>query len=480
MSPLDILIVHLPIDYGSGRAYGLPPLGGLYLATTLRDAGFRARILDASIKGLSLPEIEGRVKDLAPHLLAFSVLTPHLRSLKTAIDHFNTLGWRGRIICGGPHFNDTQGETLDVLDIDFAMHGESELSLAAFVSAFLRNEDMSGIPNLIRRVDGKVVVNPPGAFMDDLDKLPFPDLSLGETQDYEMIHGRESRAMSIMCSRGCPYLCTFCDVYSVWGRKVRTRSPRNVVDEMRFHHDRFGIREFFFRDSVFTLNYKWVDAFLDELEQSGLRVTWHCNARVDRVTEPMLKRMKSLGLVCVSFGIEAGNEEILKNVKKGINIATIERMVALTDRLGLQVNGYFMVGNPGETPDSARQTLDLALRLPATFIDVGPTVAYPGTEVYRSAVEGGYLDDRKWYLRDESMGHALAGVIRAGNPGQLNLPGFPPEEQVAFCRQFVRRFYLRPQTVYRIFFKHFSWRVMWRALKFLPGFLRVVLGKAGL
>jgi anaerobic magnesium-protoporphyrin IX monomethyl ester cyclase len=480
MPQLDVLIVYLPVEYGSGPAYGLPPLGCLYLAASLRKSGLNARVLDASILGLTLDEIADRVQSHNPRLLAFSALTPHLRSLKTAVDRFNALGWKGRIICGGPHFNDTQGETLKIIDIDFAMHGECEIALPMFVDAFLNGKDWSTAPNLIwRRPDGEIVTNSPGPYIEDLDALPFPDLSLGDVEHYEMIYGREGRAMSIMCSRGCPYLCTFCDVFTVWGRKVRNRTPKSVVEELRFHVERHGICEFFFRDSVFTLNYKWVDAFLDELQASGLKITWHCNARVDRVTEPLLRRMKSMGLTCVSFGVEAGNEDVLSRVKKGIDIATIERMVSLTDKLGLQVNGYFMIGNPGETRATADETLDLALRIPLTFIDVGPTVAYPGTDVYRAAIAEKLVADPKWYLKDVSMGQALAGVMRMGNPGQLNLPGFPPDQQVEFCRKFIRSFYFRPQAVYRVLFKHFNWRVFWRALKFLPSFLRVALAKGG-
>jgi anaerobic magnesium-protoporphyrin IX monomethyl ester cyclase len=472
----DLLMVYLPVDFGAGSSYGLPPLGCFYLATEVSRRGHDARVLDACIEGWTLDETIERIKAADPRIIGISGLTPHLRSMREVIARLVAAGYKDRIVCGGPHFNDTKGEAMDFLDIDFAMYGECDRAFGDFVDAYLAGEPYENISNLIYRdADGQLVTNPQGNYMDDLDELPFPNLALGNQQSYEMIYGRERRAMSIMGSRGCPYLCTFCDVFSVWGRKVRFRTPKNVVDEIIYHRDTFGITEIFFRDSVFTLNYKWLDAFLDELESRDVKITWHCNARVDRVTEPLLRRMKKLGLYCISYGVESGNDEILSSMKKGIDIPTIEKIFKLTTDIGLQANGYFMVGNPGETKALAEETLDLALRLPTTFVDVGPTVAYPGTETYRIALRENLISDPKWYMQDKAMGQGVAGVVRYESPGQLALNGFSPDEQFEFCRHFIRKFYFRPQSVFRIFIKHFSVRLVARGLRFLPIFLSFVL-----
>ena len=263
----EVLMVYLPVDFGAGRSYGLPPLGCYYLATELKNRGRDARVLDACIEGWTVEETIDQIKKHDPAIIGISGLTPHLRSMRKVIQQLKKIGLGDRVVCGGPHFNDTQGEAMDFLGIDFAMYGECDHAFAELAERLLTGEDYSQVPNLIYRDEaGEIVTNPAGKYIDDLDTLPFPDLSLGNVDDYEMIYGRERKAISIMGSRGCPYLCTFCDVFSVWGRKVRSRTPKNVVDEIVYHRDTFGITEIFFRDSVFTLNYKWLEKFLDELE----------------------------------------------------------------------------------------------------------------------------------------------------------------------------------------------------------------------
>ncbi len=470
----DVLLVYLPVSFGGGKSYGLPPLGVYYLAGGVRDAGLSTRVLDANIAGLTLDQTVEMIVEHEPRLVALSILTPHLRSLSATVGRLNAAGWKGRIICGGPHFNDTREETLRYLDVDYAMYGECDQVFVDFAKAFLANEVVSSIPNLIHRAPGgELVINPPANAIADLDTLPIPDLSQGIFTYYEKINGRRRRATSIMCSRGCPYRCSFCDVPTMWGKKVRDRTPQHVVDEIIFNRDTYGIHEFFFRDSVFTLNYKWVASLMDEFERRGLNdIVWHCNARVDRITRPLLERMKANGLVCISYGVESGNEEVLEKMLKKVSLKQIWDTFEMTAQVGVESLAFLMVGNPGETRESARQTLELAKRLPCSYVEVGPTVAYPGTEIYHVAVAEKLIADPKWYLNEVFRGHSLKGVAPNLSPGQLNLPEFPPTEQIEWCRKIIRAFYLRPTTWYRIFIRHFSFAVTWRAIQFLPGFLK--------
>ncbi len=474
----DVLFVYLPISFGAGRSYGLPPLGVFYLAAGTRNAGMSARVLDANIAGLTLDQTVQAISVHRPKLVALSILTPHLRALTAVVERLNDAGYKGRIIAGGPHFNDTREETLTFLDIDYAMYGECDKTFVDFAKGFLAGEPVDSTPNLIHRRDGKLVVNPPSKFIEDLDSLPRPDLSQGIFTYYEKINGRRRRAISIMCSRGCPYKCSFCDVPTMWGKKVRERSPQDVVDEIIFNRDNFGIHEVFFRDSVFTLNYKYVAKLMDEFERRSIKdIVWHCNARVDRITRPLLERMKKNGLVCISYGVESGNEVVLEKMLKKVTLKQIEDTFQMTAEVGVESLAFFMVGNPGETRESARETLALAKRLPCSYIEVGPTVAYPGTEIYRTAVAEKLINDPKWYLNEVYKQHSLKGITPHLSPGQLNLPDFSPQEQFDWCRRIIRTFYLRPTTWYRIFVRHFSFQVTRRAIQILPGFLKYCLAR---
>jgi anaerobic magnesium-protoporphyrin IX monomethyl ester cyclase len=476
----DVLLVYLPVSYGAGRTYGLPPLGVYQLAANLRQAGISAKVLDASIKGLTLDETVRQIKQLSPGLIGISALTVHLRSVRMAVDALNNVGYGGKIVLGGPHFNVTKEEFLGTsgVAVDYVMYSESDTSFVTFCQEYFGKRDFAAVPNLVRRSDAEIIANPIGGFVDDLDKLPFPDLSAGNPADYQMVYGRYDRAHSIMCSRGCPYLCSFCDVFSIWGRKLRARTAKNVVDELEYNLDRHNIREFYFKDSTFTVNYKWTYALIDEMKKRKLKVIWHCNTRVDRVNKDMLKAMKDVGLRGVYYGVESGNQAILDSIRKKITIEQVKKAFRETDDLGLQANAYFMVGNPGETRETAEDSLKLALEIPATLVGVSPTIAYPGTESYEVGLKEGLIKDPKWYLRQTEEEKQFLTESAEVSPGQYDLPGFPPEAQIDFCKKFNRKFFFRPSTLWRIFARYSSVRLFVRAIGFAPTFLSYVFSKS--
>jgi len=473
----DVMLVYLPVIFGQGKAYGLPPNGVFALGSMLKTNGISCEVLDASIKGLSLQEVVDHVSARRPGLVAISALTPHLNSLTALVAMLNSRGFKGRIICGGPHFNNTLQEFMETNDVDFIMYGEGELAFLEFVKRFFDKQSMETQGNLIHRLDGQIIQNPAMPTVENLDELPFADLSLGDPNDYETMYGKYARTTSLMASRGCPYLCTFCDVFSVWGRSVRFRSAGSVVDEMEYNKERFGIEEIVFKDSTFTLNYKWLDTVLSEMEKRNTQISWICNTRVDRVNREMLERMRDNGMRNITYGIESGNQDILDSLKKRITIEQTEEAMRITNELGILASAYFMVGNPGETPETAKQSLDLAMRIPATFVDVSVVIAFPGTETYDVAIEKGYLKDPKWYLHDRDMGGSFLTGEAEASGGNLDLPGFSPEEQYAFAKYFWCKIYLRPITFYRILLRRGSMRLFWRAMSFLPSFLKYVFSK---
>jgi anaerobic magnesium-protoporphyrin IX monomethyl ester cyclase len=478
--PADVLLLYLPVSFGAGKRYGLPPIGVYQLAANLSRAGITAKVLDASIRGLSLDETVRQVKRYAPGLVGISALTPHLPSITLLVGALNSVGYKGKIIVGGPHFNVTKEEYLTTsgADLDYVMYSESDTSFVTFCQEYFGKRVFTNVPNLVRREGNEIIVNPIGAFVEDLETLPFPDLGAGDPADYQMVYGRYDRAHSIMCSRGCPYLCSFCDVFSVWGRKLRSRSPKNVVDELQFNLERHNIREFFFKDSTFTVNYKWTYALIDELKKRKLPVNWHCNTRVDRVNKEMLKAMKDVGLRGIYYGVESGNQEILDSIRKKITVAQVKQAFKDTDDLGIQANAFFMVGNPGETLATAQDSLNLALQIPATLVGVAPTVAYPGTESYEVGLKAGLLKDPKWYLRHTEGEKQFLSVSAEVCAGQYDLPGFSPQQQIAFCKKFNRKFFLRPSTLWRIFCRYSSLQLLRRAIAFAPTFLAFVYSKS--
>ncbi|NIR60447.1 MAG: radical SAM protein, partial [Gammaproteobacteria bacterium] len=161
-------------------------------------------------------------------------------------------------------------------------------------------------------------------------------------------------------TRGCPFKCTYCDAPITTGKKIRFHSPdRAVADIVRMHRE-FGVRGFSFRDSTFTAKKKWVVEFCEKLIASGVKIAWRCNTRVDCVTDELLALMKRAGCHTINFGVESGHPEILKRIKKDVDLQRIYDAHKWTNKHGIRTYTTFLVGSPGETDETIRATIDLA------------------------------------------------------------------------------------------------------------------------
>lgn len=452
----DVVLIYPPVRFGRGAGrFGLPPLGVLYLAAYLNKHGVEAVALDTTFDGMDLDAIVSRVCVHAPQLVGISGLTPHFQSVKAlAAALRGALPPTAKLCLGGPHFNATCAEAFDYVDADFIAVGEGEETLLELWGR-LDSGEFSGIPGLAFRQDGKVTVNPPRPHNTDLDGLPLPDLRHLRTRtDYRVRHGVHARATSLMASRGCPFQCAFCDVHTTQGRKLRLRSPQSIVGELRFNVETFGIREFVFKDSTFTVNRRWVSELLDGIMGEKLPISWSINTRVDMIDEGLIRRLKAAGCRRISFGVESGNDKILGNICKGITLAQVRCAFEIMDRSGIESHAFFMIGNPGETRQTAAETIAFAKALRPTFADFSATVAYPGTQIFVEGLRDGLLANKSWYVDDEI--EIFLTNTHSVSKGQLNLPDLPPLAQVQAVKRAYRAFYLRPGWILGLLVRNMS------------------------
>jgi radical SAM superfamily enzyme YgiQ (UPF0313 family) len=185
--------------------------------------------------------------------------------------------------------------------------------------------------------------------------------------------------MAMLTSRGCQYKCVFCSK-SVFGSRLRFQSPERIVGEIRYLKERFKVREIAFYDDTFTIKKERTLRLCKELKD--LDILWSCETRVNLVTKDLLMEMKKAGCYMIAYGIESGNQNILNNLRKGITLNQIKHAIEATHEVGIQSIGYFMIGSPGETPQTIRETIDLARTLPLDFAQFSLTVPFPGTELY--------------------------------------------------------------------------------------------------
>lgn len=441
----DVLFVYPPNKLGVKPKFGFPPLGVLYLASFLEKKGVKVKVIDCEVKGHSLDKILGIVKQESPSILCLSIMTNQVISclkIVEAAKKENDIN----VVVGGPHISSTLGEILEFTDaIDFLVYQEGENTLYELYSSLRKNGAISEVKGIIYKKNGEVVVTPPRDKIESLDELPFPNLELLDISEYDSSYAKSLPLTSMMCSRGCPFNCNFCDQYATHGKKLRLRSAKNVVDEIERNYRDLGIRQIMFKDSTFTLNKKWVKELCDEISNRGLKLNWTCNTRVDCFDEEIIKCLKSAGCYMVNFGIESASQDVLNNINKRINLQQVVEAVNLCKKHKVQVVGYFMIGNPGDTKKTVLKTIKFAKSLDFDLVSFGVTVAYPNTELFNWAVQHNVLSDKLWYMKDSSRDVVGARSIL----GNLNLEGFPLEEQIKMLKKANRSFYLRPKYIFR-------------------------------
>jgi len=434
-----VVLVHPPIVFGKRERLALPPLGILYLATYLRKKGIEADIVDAFIRGHTYEELLGEILAKKPDIVGLTAMTCQVPAVLDVIEAIKRKAPSIKIVIGGHHVNATKEELLAFSShVDFLLYGEGEIEFHNLVRALETNGPLDRVRGLIYRNNDDVVRHAGPLPIQNLDELPFPDLSLLDIKRYDIHYAKSRPLTSMLASRGCPFDCLYCGAALAYGRAVRFRSPANVVDEMAYHIQRFGIKQFLFKDSTLTADKKWVYDICSEIQERNLKINWTCNTRAELVDEGLLKAMKKSGCHGIAFGLESGSQRILDLLQKEMTIEQIRHGLSLCQAAGIERIGTFMIGNPTETPQEAKATLRFLKELDLDLAFVFITTAYPGTALYKWALENDALSDTFWYMRRRKT--APEGDWELG--GSLKLKDFPIQERVRMVRRATRSFYL--------------------------------------
>ncbi len=390
-----ILLVNPP----SPEQLGSPLLGQQYVAAALLARGCEVRVLDAAARyhRVAALEIVSAVDEFRPDVVAFGLFT---RWIWHAYEAARELRGRVRwLIAGGAHTTVLPLEALDH-GFDVAFAGEAEQSVVRFVDFLEDRCGLESIPGAYFRGGA----GPPAKFVEDLDALaaPLEAQQLYDSRWYDPA-GRTVTPGGIITSRGCPARCTFCANY-VTGRGFRYRSAANVVDELNRFHDLTGVTFFPFWDDALTANlprlFELCRAF-----REGLRfpIGWSAITRANMVTPELLDAMKAAGCLAVNFGVESGDDGILRAIKKGVSTAHVVRALEWAKERGLMTACNFMLGFPQETPqalENTRRFLERIAPLTDSFSTLGVVVPFPGTPLYDDFHrQYGFTD---WWLEERN------------------------------------------------------------------------------
>lgn len=443
----DVVFIYPPINFGDTTSFTYPPLGILYVATYAQKKGLSVKVIDSLIEGGTPDEIVAGILKENPKFVCFSIMSCQVLNALKLASKIKEQNKDVKVVFGGSHVASTKDELFRYTkDIDYLMYGEAEIAFYQLYNA-KNKEDLLKIGGLIHRSGDSIITNP-NIPTENLDELPFPDLSLVKLDSYNGYYVKSLPVATIMGTRGCVYRCTFCDQFASMGRKFRHRSPKNIVDEIEYNIKKFNARDVIFKDSTFTNNEEWVYGICKEIKDRGIKINWSCNTRVSMVNENLLRTMKEAGCYMISFGIEAGTQHVLNLMKKGTKVEQAYTATELCKKAGIETLGYFMIGNPGETEKDALETIRLAKNLNLDYAGFGVTIAYPNTEIFHWAVQNNCLKDKQWYMKENDI-NISANTINSIGGGALDRKDFPVERQIELCKRATKEFYLRPSYVFK-------------------------------
>lgn len=440
----------------------LPPLGLASIAAVLRKDGHEVLLLDGALHG-RVPNTEWakRIAAFHPDMVGFSANTPAFNDAYDVCRRVKEQCADVRTVFGGVHASWGQKRLLRDYDaIDCIVAGEGEHALSRLAAG----DKPSAIPGLVFR-NGNRIAAAPAQSRDSLcamDNLPFPayDLLDGFPGRYRLPLFGYTRppGTHIISSRGCVYQCSYCD-RSVFRRSFRWNSPEYTFELVRYLRRDHGIRHIIFYDDLFTLNRERVARLCSLLREARLGVRYNCIVRIGHIDDELIGLLKGSGCWMVNVGIESGDQSVLDAHKDGLSLVDVRRDVDKLYRAGLHVKGLFMLGFPGETVESMRKTIELAVSLPLKDANVTAFTPYPGAPI-ASGIERLGRFDNDWdkmdceqfvFVSHEAADKAVLERLRA---------------------DFISRFYQRPfaRRMYRRMLlesPHSYWRLLRHAGTFL-------------
>ena len=356
--------------------FRFPPLGLGYIVAYLKSQGISAELVDCTF--MKQEKALKRIRNTNPTIVGIQAMF----SMKEKTMEFAELLRKDceLLVVGGPLATSNPEEFIGSFDV--VAIGEGEQTMLDLAQAAENHSDFDDIKGIMFKDKGRIVVTPARDFVCDLDKIPFPSRELFDNQAYKNYYSRNFgyTTTAIITSRGCPFQCDFCS-RPIFGNTFRSRTTNNIVQEVEAVQ-KLGYQRVWFADDCFTLNRGRLMEICEELIRRNIMIGWECLSRVDTVDLSVAEEMKNAGCVRVFFGIESGNNGILKIMKKQATVEQAEKAVHIFKRTGIQVGAFFILGYPGESEGTILDTVNFASSLPLDYLSFTFPYPIPGTPLY--------------------------------------------------------------------------------------------------
>jgi anaerobic magnesium-protoporphyrin IX monomethyl ester cyclase len=358
------------------------PIGLAYIAAVLEKAGVEVAVFDCQALELDHKMLGEKLASFQPDIVGITAVTPTIDSAMLVAQVSKSIFPKVPVILGGPHatFSDSQVLSTNP-DIDIIVRGEGEQTILELLQTLLNKGDLQTVLGISFRVGKEIVRTPTRPFIQKLDDLPRPAYHFFALKKYQIFN---QAILPILTSRGCPFQCAYCVSSRMAGKGFRARDPKLVVDELEWLRDTYHASAFSFYDDAFTYDNKRTISICDEIKRRNLGIPWDCQTRVDRISEEVLKKMKEAGCQLVSFGAESGCQKILDSVNKKTTVEMNEKAVKMAKEVGLSVALSVIIGYPGETDKSLKQTFDFIKRVKPDYVYLCLAAPFPGTDLRKT------------------------------------------------------------------------------------------------
>ncbi len=434
--------------YGENMAPPYPPLGLLMIGAILREDGHELKFIDIDAEHYDDIKLIDRIKNFNPDLVCLTSTTPTIgaagHAARLVKENSSAL-----VFLGGIHATIASEQCFKNTNFDFLAVGEGEITSHELVQNLAQGKnDFSNIKGLWSRNGNEIIKGQPRPLIENLDALPFPAWDLvSDLKNYQTPDAQHFPVMSIMTTRGCPFGCTYCCSKQIFGRQFRTRSKESLIKEIKYYIEKFGVKELHIMDDVFTLDKNRTIEICRAIQAGNFHLTlsFANGIRADSIDDEVLQVLKDTGFEDLGFGVETGDEEILKSIKKNTTKDSMRRAFKLAKKFGFTTWGFFIIGLPGETKETIKKTVDFAIELDPDFAKFLILKPFPGSEVFNQLNERGYIKDYNF----DNYGVYTAPVHE--------FPHLSSKEMLKLQQRAYFKFYLRPKKVWQHLMKLKSW-----------------------
>ncbi len=375
-------------------------MGLAYLHSIIEKAGYLIETknynnLDSS---LAEKEISTKIKDFNPDFLLIQVFTMNRVASYNLIRIVRQFNPNMKIVLGGVHASIYYEQLLKNFDINCVVIGEGEVTIVEVLKSFSNETEISEIKGIAYKTNGKVIKNPDRPLIENIDNIPFPK--------HELFIDSERTMACMLTSRGCPFKCSFCCLHTISRRKFRTRTVKNVVDEIEYIEKKFkNIKTIQLADDTFTLNLQRAIDICKEIIKRKIKLKFLCSARIKPATPELFEYMEKAGFTHIGFGLETGSPKLLKSIHKSLTQEDVIETFNMLKNSKINLITFLMVGFPGETDETVAETIALTKRLQEIryfeFAGVARLWVYPNTEVYEYMRDKGKINDDFWLTEED-------------------------------------------------------------------------------